>query len=144
MNFGKYVIIEAKKYYFELEPELYWEIKAPTSGDELAVTNLFNRGRVTVGYEGTTREAPPSAYEVAYLEIALTFKSTNLSFDDEHPILEPGASVEEVQDVLRRLPHAIVLEIWRAVGDMVIAWGPEPPAEEVAEGEESPNPETQD
>ena len=138
MNFGKYVIIKSKKYYFELEPELFWELKPPTSGDELEMTQLFNRGRVTVGFEGTTREAPPTPYEIAYLEIALTFKSTNVMTEDGEPILEPGASTLEIQEMLRQMPHAMVMEIWAAIGEMVIGWGAQPdePEEDAEENTE--------
>ena len=151
MDFGKYVIVRSKKYHFELEPELYWEIKPPTSGDELEMTQLFNRGRVTVGFEGTTREAPPTPYEIAYLEIALTFASTNIMTEDGEPILEPDAPVHEIQAMLRQMPHAMVMEIWRAIGEMVVGWGakaeePEEDAEEAPEEgtENDPNLESQE
>ena len=155
MNFGKYAIIKSKKYHFELEPDLFWELKPPTSGDELEMTQLFNRGRVTVGFEGTTREAPPTPYEIAYLEIALTFKSTNIMTEDGEPILGPGASTLDIQAMLRQMPHAMVMEIWFAIGEMVINWGPgvEEPTEDAEEDteeapeegtENGPNPESQE
>jgi len=138
MNFGKYAVLQPVKYHFKKEPELWWQIKPPTSGDELEMARFLNGGKLTLGVDGTTRDAPPTWLEVAHREIALTFDGTNIPMGDQpvedggEPILKPGQSTDEIEAVLRLMPHEMVMEIWQAIGEAVPGWGAKP----------APNPES--
>jgi hypothetical protein len=126
MKFGKYAIIEPVQHSFARQPEWYWGIKPPTSGDELVMAKFLNGGSVTFGSTGTSRELPPAWLDVCHLEIALTFGGTNIPKDDDVlvPVLPADASIDEVRMLLSQMPQEMVLEIWEAVGEAVPSWGP--------------------
>lgn len=129
-KFGKYAILDAVTHTFEKEPEWFWKIKPPTSGDELKMSKFLVNNRSEVGSDGVRREYPPTNTEIAYREIALTFAGTNIPASDVavedggEPILKEGARIEAIEAVLAQMPHEMVLEIWDAVGDAVPRWGP--------------------
>jgi hypothetical protein len=130
MRFGQYAIIDEVTHHFEKEPAWWWKIKAPTSGNELAISKFLVQGRAEMGLDGVRREYPPTNAEVMHREIALLFAGSNLPMSEKpveeggEPVLKPGASPEQVEAVLRQMPHAMVLEIWDAVGAAVVGWGP--------------------
>lgn len=126
-NFGSYAIIDVVEHHFEKEPEWVWKIKPPTSGDELAMSKFLVQNRVEVDATGTRREFPPTYTEIAYREIALCFGGTTIPKGNGEPILKPGASVDQIEALLRRMPHAMVMEIWGAIADSVPGWGPQRP-----------------
>lgn len=126
-DFGKYAIIDAVEYHFEKEPDWVWKIKPPTSGDELAMSKFLVQNRVEVDATGTRREFPPTYTEIAYREIALCFGGTNIPKANGDPILKADARIEQVEAVLRKMPHAMVMEIWGAIADHVPGWGPQRP-----------------
>lgn len=135
-NFGNYAIIDKVDHPFEKEPEWVWKIKPPTSGDELAMSKFLVQNRVEVDVTGTRREFPPTYTEIAYREIALCFGGTNIPKGgkggkpvDEggDPILQEDAKVEQIEAVLRKMPHPMVMEIWGAIADAVPGWGPQRP-----------------
>ena len=126
MYFGQYAFLEPIDYRFEKEQELSWLIEPPTSGDELAIARFLNQGKVTISIDGTSREAPPTWLEVAYREIALTFGGTNIPKSDSNdtPILKKHATVTEVENVPKKMPHAMVMELWNAIKEFIPGWGP--------------------
>lgn len=142
-RFAKYAIFDAVTHNFEKEPDWWWKIKPPTSGDELVMAKYLVNNRVEVGADGVRREFPPTNTEIAHREIALCFGGTNIPKDDEkpvadggEPILKLGDPVENIETVLRSMPHAMVMEIWNAIGDAVPGWGPyRPKAEKKTEEE---------
>jgi hypothetical protein len=140
MKFGKYAIVDNLVHTFEKETDWTWTIKPPTSGDELEMSRFMYQNRATTDIIGVRREAPPTALEIAHREIALTFGETNIPGDDETPILKPGASVIEIEKVLKSMPNDLVMEIWKAVGDATIVWGPVKPKQKSGDTEgEAPN-----
>ena len=139
MKVGKYALFEPVEYKFKEEPELWWKIKPPTSGDELSMARFLNRGKYMVGPEGASREDAPTMVEIMYREVALTFVGTNIEDDDGKPVLKKGASVTTIETVLKQLPHAMVLEIWEAIGENCPGWGGKLRAED-EEGSEEDDP----
>jgi hypothetical protein len=133
MNFGKYVIIEPVTHQFEKEPNWFWKIKPPTSGDEYEINKFLVQNRVQVGPDNVTREFPPTHTEIAYREIALLFGGTNIPEDERPvedggtPVIKDGASLGQIEAVLKKMPHAMVMEIWGAIADAVPGWGPHRP-----------------
>lgn len=142
MKFGKYAILQPVTYHFRKEPDLWWKFRPPTSGDELEMARYLNRGKLTLSVEGPSREVPPSWIEVAHREIALIFAGTNM-VQEENQTLEEGGTViltkdqevEEIEAMLRLMPHAMVMEIWSAMGEHVPGWGGPPLDPEEEEGE---------
>lgn len=126
MSFGKYAITAPITHNFKLEPDWWWKIKPPTSGDELEMTKFYSHNRVLTGPDGVRREYFPTNVEIAHREIALTFGGTNIPKDekDGDPILAPDAKIEAVEAVLRKMPQEMVMEIWEAIGEHVPGWGP--------------------
>ncbi len=135
-DFGSYAIIDVVEHHFEKEPDWVWKIKPPTSGDELAMSKFLVQNRVEIDPSGTRREYPPTYTEIAYREVALLFGGTNIPKGGKKgksveeggdPVLSSGAKVEQIEGVLRRMPHAMVMEIWGAIADAVPGWGPQRP-----------------
>lgn len=133
MNFGKYAILTSVKYNFQLEPQWYWEIKPVSSGMELERSKFLLHNRTVQDAQGNRRDLPPTWLEIAHREIALTFAGTNIPEgekpveDGGKPILEVGASPQEIERVLRNMPQEMVWEIWVAVGNSYPEWGPANP-----------------
>ena len=128
MKFGQYSILDPVEHHFEKDPDKIWIIKPPTSGDELALEKFLIQKRLVVA-EGQQVSLPPTNLEVAHREIALTFGGTTL-VDTEipnntHPILDKNASVAEIEAVLCQMPYDLVMELWSAVGEATLAWGPQ-------------------
>ena len=131
LNFGKYAVIDPIEHQFEKMPEWTWKLKPPTSGDELLMQKFMAHNRFEVGADGVRREFPPTTMEVCHRELALTFAGTNIPLDPENPeepILKPGASLQEIETMLRQMPPEMVLELWEALGEAVPGWGVLPKA----------------
>jgi hypothetical protein len=128
-KFGKYAVIDPITHTFEKEPQWWWKIKPPTSGDELSMSKFMVSGRVEMNVDGVRREFPPTSIEVAHREIALTFAGTNVPVSEQSveeggkAMIETGMRTEEVEAILRQMPHDMILEIWAAIGDSVPGWG---------------------
>lgn len=146
MNFGNYAIIEEVTHHFEKEPDWFWKIRPPKSGDEHDINKFLVQNRVTVGPDGVTREFPPTHTEIAYREIALLFAGTNIPEDGKEgksveeggkPVLKDNASLGQIEAVLRSMPHQMVMEIWGAIADSVPGWGPRRPKASTAPTQES-------
>lgn len=133
MNFGKYMVVDGLTHNFEKEPDWYWKIKPPTSGDELAMSKFLAYSRSILKADGTREEYPATWPEICHREIALLFAGTNIP-RGEKSVLEGGeallkerASIEEIEAALHKMPHSMVLEIWQAIGDAVPGWGAQRP-----------------
>ena len=131
MNFGKYAIFDEAKHVLEKEPQWWWKIKPPTSGDELAMGKFMVNHRIETGPDGVRREYPPTNTEISHREIALTFFGTNIPADPDKPveeggdpILKVGDNTETIEAMLRKMPHEMVIEIWDAIAEAVPGWGP--------------------
>jgi hypothetical protein len=132
MDFGSYAVIDPHKHEFEKEPEWYWLIRPSVSGDELAMAKFWaRRAPVTNGEEGETVVLHPHWIEIMHREIATLFAGTNIPKDPKKPvseggkpILEENAKIEEIEAILRKMPEAMVEEIWVALGKAVPFWGP--------------------
>ena len=124
IKFGKYALITPVTHQFDKEPDLFWIIKPPTSGDELKLSQFLSTDRVILKPDGTRVTRPAVNLEIAHREIALTFGGTNLTDMDDKPILSKDSTVEEIEAVLRIMPHVMVMEIWSAIADGVPGWGP--------------------
>lgn len=132
-GFGKYGFIGDTKHVFEKEPDWYWVIKSVTSGMELENSKFLAHRRIVMGPDGRM-ELPPTVMEVAFNEIALTFGGTNIPADADKPVEEGGdpiikkdASMEEIKNILSSFPREILMEIWRAIGETYMYWGPNDP-----------------
>jgi hypothetical protein len=124
-KFGKYAVINPVDYQLKEEPEWTWTFRPPSSGEELEMQRFMVVGRVQTGPDGIQREYPPTTFEIAHRELALTFGGTNITADGEdEPILKVDAKVSEVEAMLRQMPHGLVMELWEALGDIVPTWGP--------------------
>lgn len=135
-DFGQYAIVDVVEHRFEKEPDWVWKIKPPTSGDELAMSKFLVQNRVEVDAAGIRREFPPTYTEIAYREIALCFGGTDIPkggkkgkpvAEGGEPVLADNARVEQIEAVLRKMPHPMVMEIWGAIADHVPGWGPQRP-----------------
>lgn len=134
MKFGKYAICDTITHTLEKEPLWFWKIDPPTSGDELAMSRFLIQNRIEMGPDGVRRELPPTNTEICHREIALTFAGTNIPADMDAPVEDGGeplvkdkATIEMIEASLRQMPHLLVLEIWDALGEAVIGWGPARP-----------------
>jgi hypothetical protein len=140
-SFGDYAICDAVAHNFSKAPAWWWKIEPPTSGDELNMSRFLIQGRVVFNPEGDRTEMPPTNIEIAHREIALSFGGTNIPANIDQPtekggdaLIVYGAPVESIEAVLKEMPHAMVMEIWSAIGEAVVGWGPyRPKALEVSE-----------
>jgi hypothetical protein len=123
-KFGNYAIVDPITHYFDQEPDLFWKIKPVSSGLELERSKFMLHNRVIEGPDGIRREMPPSWMEVAYREIALTFGGTNIPNEEGEPVLSDNATVAQVETLLREMPQAMVMEIWKKIGASYPKWGP--------------------
>ena len=124
IKFGNYALIAPVQHDFVKEPKLYWIINPPTSGDELALSQFLSQDRVAMLPDGTRVSRQAVNLEVAHREIALTFGGTNIKAEDGKLILTNESTVEEIETMLRSMPHEMVMEIWGAIAEAVIGWGP--------------------
>ncbi len=127
MKFGQYAILQPVVHFFEKEPSWNWSIKPVTTFEEMALQQFLATERVMVFPDGSRIGRPATNIEVAVREIALSFAGTNITNADDELILEPSASVDEVEAVLKTMPHDMVMEIWKAVKEAVPGWGPSMP-----------------
>jgi hypothetical protein len=146
--FGKYAVMGDLTHHFELEPDWYWKIKPVTAGMELEMSKFLAHRRIISTVEGRA-ELPPTALEIGFREIALTFGGTNVPkmietntpilvgeeadvvwVDSGDPILKADAKIEEIEKELREMPRSMLMEIWRAVGESYPYWGPADPNQE--------------
>ncbi len=124
MSYGKYAILTDVEHTFEKEPEWTWTIKPVTMAAELAIAQFVARDRFVVFPDGTRASRPITTQEISMREIALTFRSTNVKGEDEKLILSDDAAIDQVEAELAKMPPAMVLEIWKAVGEACPPWGP--------------------
>lgn len=143
-SFGDYSIIGSVTHTFQKAPQWWWKIKPVTSGDELEITNFIYRNRDIEDANGKVRYIPPANLEIAHREIAILFDGTNIPEDPDRPVEEGGKPIieagwpdEKIEQVLRQMPAAMVLEIWKAIGDANPEgrWGPDLPK---PKGEQTP------
>lgn len=134
INFGNYGILDGVTRQFRKEPAWEWRFKPVTSGMELEMSKFNMHNRVVQDLDGSRRERPPTYMEIAYREIALTFAGTNIPKDRTRPIeeggepiLADGATVDEVERMLKRMPQEMVMELWVCVGELYPNWGPADP-----------------
>jgi hypothetical protein len=124
MSYGKYAILTDVEHVFEKEPDFTWTIKPVTMAAELAIAQFVARDRFVVFPDGARASRPITTQEISMREIALTFRSTNLKTANGNPILPDDATVDQVEAELLDMPPAMVLEIWKAVGEACPPWGP--------------------
>jgi hypothetical protein len=136
MNFGKYSIIDKVSHTFEQEPDWEWVFKPVTSGIELQRSKFMLHNRVVAGPDGVRREFPPTWLEIAHRELALTFGGTTIPKDIEKPVSEGGepilpdnVQIGQIEAVLQNMPQDMVMELWRALGNVYPEWGPVDPKE---------------
>jgi hypothetical protein len=129
MNFGQYAIVSDIKHVFEKEPNWWWIIRPPLGKDELEVSKLLSTDRTKVDADGTRVNQLVSTLEIAIREISVTFGGTNIptSETDSAPLLKAGASLPEIEDVVKNMPREMIAELWVAVGEAVPGWGPAKP-----------------
>ncbi len=143
--FGKYAIIENVRFYFADEPKLWWDIKPPTTGDELALTRFLTTGKAVYGLDGSVQtEGGPSWLDILIFEIALLFGGTNIPADPDKPLEDGGQpfittkdNVDEIQAKLSRFPLDMITEIANKVAEHVPGWGPKNPVGRTEELENS-------
>lgn len=143
-KFGKYALIEPRRYYFRDEPELWWEIRPPAAGDELALTRYINQGKVTASSEGLTQEEVPTWLDIIFYQVAKLFNSTNIPADVDKPVseggdpfIEHGTELGVVQERINAMPPEMVLEVADAIAEFVPGWGPKNPLSRTDENETS-------
>jgi len=126
--FGKYAVVSSVIHEFDLENDWWWKIKPVTIGMELEMSKFLLHRRLVTTAAGRV-EMPPTNLEIGFREVALCFDGTNIpkDADDPSPILDDDATIEKIEEVLREMPRAMFMEIWRAVGQSYPHWGPEDP-----------------
>lgn len=131
--FGKYAIADSVKHNLEEEPSWWWKINPVTSGMELEMSRYLVQKRILTTREGRI-EMPPTALEIGFREVAMTFGGTNIPKETDkpvedggEPILKEGASIEEIEKFLSIMPRPLFMELWRAVGESYPYWGPADP-----------------
>ena len=131
-NFGKYAIVSAATHHFENEPDWWWKINPVDSGMELEMSKFLAHKRSV--FQGRERvEMPPTWLEIAFREIALTFGGANIPATDTpveeggEPLFKDDMSVEGIEAILTSMPRAMLMEIWKAVGEAYPMWGPSDP-----------------
>ena len=132
LNFGNYAILDPVVHHFEQEPDWWWKIKPADSGAELEMSKFLMHNRVFIRPDGTRVDLVPTNLEIAIQEIALTFGGTNIPKDPKakvedggDPIIPVGTTTEQIKAILVRMPHAMLMEIWDAVGEANPEWGPD-------------------
>lgn len=132
-SFGNYAICDPIVHPLAKDPSWTWTINPPTSGDELSMQRFLLQGRIEVS-DGVRRDFPPTNTEICHRELALTFGGTTIPADIDKPladggkpVIAEGAKIETIEAVLRSMPHALVLELWDALADAVVGWGPARP-----------------
>jgi hypothetical protein len=130
-KFGKYAVIEPKRYHFKDEPSLWWDIKPPTMGDELALTEFMSAGKITRTEDGVVQEGAPTWLDTFFLQVALLFAGTNIPADPDKPVegggdpyIKVGTDRNIVMDRIREMPPEMVFEILDAIAECVPGWGP--------------------
>jgi len=113
INFSKFAVLNSVRHEFEGAKEYWWEFKPANSADELAI------------YHFLVLHPDASWIEVAWRELSLTFGGTNIPNEDEQPVLQPDAGMDEVTVVLRQLPLSMVVELWKALKEANPTWGPQ-------------------
>jgi hypothetical protein len=124
VKFGNYAIIRPAVHTFEKEPDWSWDIKPVTAKEELALSQFLSTERVLIAPDGSRIGRPAVALEIALEEVALTFGGTNIPDDAGNLVLKSDASMNEVKAFLLTMPHDMVMELWRAVGEAIPGWGP--------------------
>lgn len=112
MNFGKYAILSKSRHTFEKESEWYWDFRPVSSGDELELLRFLSQN------ENATW------IEIAWKELSLSFGGTNIPGEDGKPILGEKATPEQVYEVVKKMPMEMVVELWKALGEVHPLWGP--------------------
>lgn len=133
--FGSYAVIENIRFNFADEPELWWEIRPPTTGDELALTRFLTSGRAIYGADGGIEtEGGPSWLDILIFEIALLFGGTNIPVEQDKPLKDGGKpflTTDESRDVvqarLSSMPLEMITEIADKLAEHVPGWGPKNP-----------------
>ena len=133
--FGKYAIIGNIRRNFRDEPDLWWEIKPPTTGDELMLTRYINTGKVEYSLDGgVSNEGSPSWLDILFYEVALLFGGTNIPADADSPIseggkpfIESGSEMAVIEERLRLLPMEMFAEVADMIAECVPGWGPKKP-----------------
>lgn len=133
--FGSYAIIKNVRHAFTNEPDLWWEIKPPTAGDELALTTFMSRGKAIYTKDGALEtEDSPSWLDVLFFQIATLFGGTNIPSDPNKkvsdggkPYIDPEAKLDEIMAKLKGMPMEMVAEIADAIAVAVPGWGPKNP-----------------
>jgi hypothetical protein len=126
--FGEYAIAAPVQHNFEKEEGWWWKIKPVDSGMELEMSKfMLHKRYMTV--DGQRQELPPTWMEIAFREIALTFGGTNIpkEKDGEEPLLEEGASIAKIENMLAKFPQSMTKELWIAIGKANPGWGPSDP-----------------
>jgi hypothetical protein len=130
--FGSYAVIENIRHHFDDEPHLWWEIKPPSAGDELALARYLSGGVTTVTPDGDMKaDSGPSWADVLLFEIATLFGGTNIPEDPDKPLSEGGKpyistddSTGVIQEKLKILPMEMIAEIGDCMAENVPGWGP--------------------
>lgn len=117
IDFPEYNELEGGCYThrFTRNPDKYWIIAEVTAGHEIERAKFVN-----------TRPTP-TAVEVRNREIALLYAGTNLRRKSGEPIIPLGATVEEVEEVLKEFQPLVLNELWIVIGRLNSRWGPELP-----------------
>lgn len=135
INFGKYAVLDKPTYHFKEEPDLFWTFRYATSADELAMARFYDISLRTVqGAEDEPYKIGPHWIEIMHRELAILFDETNIADGEGKIALKKKASVAEVEKLLREMPQGMVEELWIALGEAVVGWGPVKPQKEAEAG----------
>lgn len=142
--FGSYAIIKNVRHAFKNEPDLWWEIKPPTAGDELALTTYMSKGKAIYTKDGALEtEDSPSWLDVLFFQISTLFGGTNIPKDPNKKVSDAGtpfisaeAPLEEVMAKLKTMPMDMVAEIADAIAESIPGWGPKNPLSRTAKKED--------
>lgn len=124
-NFGKYAILSNAEYHLEQEPDWWWKFRPTTSIDDLEYARFLDE------FYKTHEPRPDDWVVAAWRQLAISFAGTNIPSDKDMevvgqsvPILQVGATIDEVENVVKQMPLNLIAELWIALGKANPLYGP--------------------
>ena len=121
-NFGKYAILDNVRHTLEREPEMWWEFKAPTAKEEIAINRFTQGNSVKQSASGIERKIVTNA-EIALEELTLTYADSNFVDDEGHKLISNNDSPDHIREIIRTFPKEMFFELWRGLGEACPGWG---------------------
>ena len=143
-RFSNYAGNSPVEYHFKRDPGLKWYIKYATAHDEHAMMIFATSAGIFIGTNGQPVTRYPNIVEIAWREIAILFAGTNIPAQEIDqdlldacatqeevdklvtalPRLSNNATIDQVEALIGSMPQVMVVELWKALGEINPGWGP--------------------